>query len=249
MAVAGSREIRFIAVYIVVMLFFGISEQTTNFFFPDVGTQVYKIINFYFVAVIALMVLIVWLAQGRDIPSVPKVPPLWAVMVNFSVFFLPAYVTLSWLFRGYVWPLPSFRFDNFVIETIISFSENYIAFILMPAVLGWGDGKGIVREGAIFTIRGYTFKYSLPTLNRLKYNLSSIIAIALLHVGTYSQNVSSWGEFYSVMLIAILMFGVFALIKETFGFGASEAVHDSWNIALTSDTLKVYFEAVKGSII
>lgn len=229
---AGKREIQFIAIYIVIMIFLGLSKETTQFIFSAMGDQVYKTINFYFLSAIALMVTVSWIAQSHNIPSVPRVPPLYVVMINFIIFFPLFYIIFNFFFTGAV-TLKIPTLAMFIIETTISFNENFIAFILLPALIPWGNGVGSIGKGTIINIgRGYSLSYDIPNFNRLKYGLPSISLISLLHVGTYSQNVSSYSQLYTVLLIAFVMFTFMYLVKETFGFGASEASHDAWNLSL-----------------
>ncbi|MDD3840111.1 MAG: hypothetical protein PHP06_06000 [Clostridia bacterium] len=230
-AFAEKREVQFIAVYVIAMLFLGISKETTTFIFPGTGDKIYDVINFYFVGAVALMVAISWLAQNNSIPYVPKVPPLWAIGVNFIIFFPLFYIFLHFIFTGTL-NLTIPTLTNIVIESAISFNENFIAFILLPTLLPWGKGTGSIIKGNIFTIKGYTLKYDVPNLNRMRYGLPSIFIISILHVGSYSQNVSSFNEFYVVLAIAFILFFIMYGIKETFGFGAAEGGHLSWNLTL-----------------
>lgn len=236
---AEKREIQFITIYVIVMIFLGISKETTRFIFPGMGDKVYTVINFYFLSTIALMVIITWLAQNHTIPSLPKVPPLWAIAVNFLVFFPLFYIFWHLIWTGSA-SVNTIKVADFVIENVISFNENYIAFILLPTLLPWGKGIGSLAQGNILTIRGYTMRYDVPTLSRMKYGLPGITIISLLHVGSYSQNVNSFGQFYTVLFIAFVMFFFMYGIKETFSFGASEAAHSAWNLSLLS---------IRGSVI
>ncbi len=231
---AEKREIQFITVYVLAMLFLGISRETTRFIFPDTGDKVYTVINFYFVGAMALMAVISWLAHSRNIPTLPKVPPLWRVMVNFLIFAPTFYILFHIIFTGASsFSIPTMA--NFVIETAISFNENFIAFILLPTLLPWGTGTGSIAKGNIGIIN-----YDIPTFNRIKYGLKSIVVITLLHVGSYSQNIRDFNDFYTVLIIAFVMFTAFYFLKETFSFGSSEAAHLSWNLTLIS---------VRGSVI
>lgn len=145
------------------MIFLGLSKETTQFIFPDMGDQVYKTINFYFLSAIALMVTVSWIAQTHNIPSIPKVPPLYAVFINFIIFFPIAYIGLTWIFSG-LFNIPIPTLPMFVIETAISFNENFIAFILLPAVLPWGNGVGSITHGDIINAgRGYIMKTPITT--------------------------------------------------------------------------------------
>lgn len=214
------------------MIFLGLSKDTTQFIFPEMGDRVYKTINFYFLSAIALMITVSWIAQTHNIPTIPKVPPLYAVFINFIIFFPIAYIGLTSAFSGF-FNIPIPTLPTFVIETAISFNENFIAFILLPAVLPWGNGVGSIARGDIINAgRGYTLRYDIPNFNRFKYGLPSIFIVSLLHVGAYSQNVGSFSQLYTVLGIAFVMFNFMYFIKETFGFGASEATHDAWNLAL-----------------
>lgn len=239
MVFAERREIQFISIYIIAMVFFGISKETTRFFFPDTPDRIYSVINFYFVSAVALISVISWLALSHNIPQVPKVPPLWAVGINFVLFSFIFYPGFAWLFTGGTDSSTMPTLPNIVIETTISFNENFIAFILLPALLSWGKGTGSIYKGTILTKGGYTLGYDIPTFSRMKYLFPSISIITLLHVGSYSQNITSFSQFYTALVIVFIMFFVFAFIKETVGFGASEGSHAAWNLALSS---------VKGSI-
>lgn len=231
MVFAEKREIKFITIYILAMLFLGISRPTTKFIFPDQGDNVFTVINFYFISAVALIAAIAWLSQAHNIPSLPKIPPTWAIGVNFLIFFPIFYIGLHLIFTGSA-SVSIPKLATFVIEAAISFNENFIAFILLPTLLPWGKGVGSVASGNITTIRDYTLRYDIPTFSRLLYGLPSIITITLLHVGSYSYSVSNFNDFYFVMVIAFIAFYVMYFIKETVGFGASEAAHLSWNLTV-----------------
>lgn len=223
MALKGERDIQFIDAYIILMLFFGITETTTIFFFPGFGEEVFKIINFYFVSVIAMMALVTY--RKKIIQELS----LFGVSVNFIVFFIPFYLFLITLFYGFQILIPAA--NRFVPELIISVSENYLAFILFPAIIGWGNDNPEAMK-KIIMIRDYSFGYRSVSRDRFKRLIPSIILITILHVGTYSQQVTTFEDFYFALGVAFIMFSVFAWFKEAFGFGSSEAAHASWNLAL-----------------
>jgi hypothetical protein len=228
---AERREIQFIALYIISMIFLGLSQETTQFIFPDMGDQIFKTINFYFLSVIALMGAVAWLSQAHIIPSMPKVPPVWAIAVNFLIFFPITLIALTWIFTGtFGMTVPTL--PQFIIETAVSFNENFIAFILLPALLPWGTGVGSLGKGSFFTIKGYTLGFDIPDFNRLKYGIPSITIISLLHVGSYSQQSADFTQLFSSLSIAFVFFLILYFLKETFGFGCAEASHDAWNLAL-----------------
>lgn len=233
------RELQFVTIYIILMSFLGLSTEINRFLFPGTGDKIFTVINFYKGTAIGLMVVIIWLAQKHDLPALPKVPPMWAIVVNFCIFFPLFYIFWHFIWSG-SFSVNAISLVSFVIETAISFNENYIAFILLPTLLPWGKGVGSHGQGNILTIKGYTLRYDIPTWSRIKYGLPGIIIITILHIGSYSQNVTSFEQFYIILGIAFFMFLFMYIIKETFGFGASEAAHDAWNLSLIS---------LKGSVI
>lgn len=235
MAVTENRRgIRYLTVYFLVMLFFGISDSTTAFFFPATGLELQRIILYYFPWVVALMVLIIWLDLSGGVPSLPKIPSLWVVVLNFSLFLIPSYLAFVWLFNGSLNLIPIPGFNTFFSETIVSFTENLIGLILLPTLLPMGNGRGTIASGTLLRIRDYSINYAIPSLTRLKYGIPAIAFISLLHIGAYTRKVSSWNELLVSLTIAFFMFGTFWFIKESIGFGASEAVHNGWNLALSA---------------
>ena len=230
------RGIKYLTFYFLVMLFFGISDTTTQFFFPETGAELQRLIMYYFPWVVALMVLIVWMDLSGGVSKLPAIPPLWIVILNFSLFLIPSYLIFVWVFQGHLNTIPIFGFNSFVRETVISFSENLIGLILLPALIPLGKGTGTIASGKILERGKYTVSYAIPNLNRLKYGLYAVFFVSLLHIGSLSRKLNSWNDLISALSITLFMFGIFWFIKETIGFGASEAVHNGWNLALVTLT-------------
>lgn len=207
----SSREIKFIAVFILIASFFGLSEQTANFFFPDIGSQVFKTINFYFIIIIAFLAL-----NYRYVATIPSV---FSITIRYIISFPIFYLFFMILF-GNIEAIPIPRIDNIILETIISFSENLLVLYLIPPV--WYIGT-YLKVSNINTL-----------LNNVRFHIPAIVVITLLHSGVYSLGVSSFNEFYLRVIIVFFMFTMFVIIKELLGFGTSEAAHAGYNTALLS---------------
>lgn len=243
-----NKEIAFITTYVVLMVFLSLKETTTVFIFPKFGEELYNYIVFYKDALIALLALIgfklaVYLAMHKSIPKVeiPDMPPFWSVALNYIAFFVPFYLGMSWLFQGQINTIPKFQISDFGGQNVVAFSENFIAFILLPCLLSWGDGQGSVAKGTIIGYGGrQIIKYDIPNWNRFKNIIPSVLIITLLHVGAYSAQTTDLQEFYLAMGVNFFLFLILGSIYLTFGFGAAESGHASWNLILT---------AISGSII
>ncbi len=234
MAFAERREIQAIAVLLGVNAFLGISEKTTTFLYPTFGKEIFDLVNFYLLFMVVFGLIVVWLAINHNIPSLPKIPSLSAVILNFAIFLIPTYIIFSGIISGSWGIIPKFEIKDFIEQTIIASDENLLAFILLPTIfpLGTGTGNLLGKPTTIFTLKEYKLQFNPPDFNRFKYGLYAIIIITLLHAGAYSYQVSTFNEFYIAMFIAGIMFGVLWVIKETFGYGACVATHVSWNLVL-----------------
>ena len=241
MAVAERREIQAIAALLSVNAFLGISDKTTKFLFPDFGQEVFDLVRFYLLTIVVFGLVVVWLAVNHNIPSLPKIPSIWAVVLNFAIFLIPSYLLIVYFFRGDSY-VPLFGIKSLIGQGIIASDENLLAFILLPTIFPLGTGVGSIlrKPVTLLQIKDYSLNFNPPDLNRFKYGLYAISLITLLHVGAYSAQVATFNEFYAALLVAFVMFNVLWWIKETFGFGACVATHTSWNLALI---------ALRGSII
>lgn len=234
--VTGKREIQAIAVLLSVGVYLGISDKTTKFVFPAFGQDIFELIRFYLLATIALITIVIWLAQNHNIPSLPKIPPLYTVILNFSIFFMLTYTLFAWIVSGNLSKIPIPNSQNFIEQSIIASFENTIAVILVPTIFPWGTGTGSVLRSPIslFKLRDYELKFDPPSINRFKYGLIGVLFITLLHAGAYSFQQATINQFYIAMVIAGIMFAIFWWVKETFGFGSCIATHLSWNLILIS---------------
>lgn len=223
----GYHEIKFIAAFILIASFFGLSEQTASFFFPAIGQQVFKTINFYYLIIIGFLGAILWQKSiGKGFKYFTEFPSLFDTTVRYLIS-LPIFYILFMIFFGNISAIPVPRTDLLITETIISFSENLLLLYLIPAVWAIGD-----YDNSLNGINSF--------LNNLRFYLPAIIIITALHAGNYALMANSFEDFYFSIIAAFVMFCVFVAIKELFGFGASEGAHASFNTALLS---------IRGSII
>lgn len=229
------QDVQLMTAFVLVMIFLGISEPTALFFLPTVGDKVVSLIKFYFFAIVALMAVIRF--YNLKTPDLGLFP----VVIKFTMYFIPFYILATWIVQLNITPvIPYFKTGDFIREGIVSFSENIMAFYLLPLLISWGDGQGTAVQGRFFKLGGYEFGYAFPTLNRFKHGIPAVMFIALLHSGTYSALAGTFTQFYGTMLIMTLLFLFMLFIKESIGFGASESMHAGWNLSLT---------AVKGSVV
>lgn len=242
MATSGKREIQAIAILLSIGVFLGISDKTTLFIFPQFGEEVFTLINFYLLTTVTLIVIVIWLAQNHNIPALPQIPSLWAVLLNFGIFFIPSYLAISWIISGSASIIPTFPLRNFIEQGLIASFENLVALILLPVIFPWGNGAGNLLSSpiTIFSLKNYTLRFNPPNWNRFKYGIPAIIFITLLHSGAYSYQVATFSQFYIALVIAGVMFALLWGIKESYGFGACIAVHLSWNLILISIRGAIY---------
>jgi hypothetical protein len=235
MAIAEKRELQFITVYIILMSLLGLDSNITNILIPGAGSQVYTVINFYFVRIIALMVLITWLAQIHEIEKIPPMPSLFVVSINFLLFFAIFYVFMHMIFSylrtgsfAIIWP------SNTIIltEAVISISENLIALVFLRQLLPWGDSGGYLSKGTVFSLKNYridyTLNYSVPNIQKMLAGVPAIAIITILHINAY-QTSSNIGV---ALVIAFCLFMIMYFLKETFSFGSSEAFHLAYNLTV-----------------
>lgn len=241
-AFAGKREIQAIAILLGINVFLGLSDKTTKFIWPDFGAEVFDLVRFYLLAIVVFMAVVLWLAQNHNIPSLPTIPSIWAVILNFIFFLIPSYLLLSFLIQGQISTIPNVTGKDFIEQGIIALDENLLAFILLASVFPLGTGTGNILKSpwTIIKIADYNLNFNPPNFNRFKYGLYAILYITLLHAGAYSYQVTSTGEFFISLLIAFILFMLLWFIKETFGYGACVASHLSWNLILIG---------VRGSVI
>jgi len=231
---SGKREITAIAILLSINALFGLSDKTTKFIFPEFGQEVFEIVNFYLFAILIFTIIVIWLEVNGNIVSLPTIPNIWVVFLNFAIFFIPSYLFISWLFQGNVSNVGIFSMRNFVEQGIVASNENLIAFILLPTIfpLGTGVGNILKKPLVLIKLRDYILNFNPPTWNRHKYGLKAIGLITLLHAGTYSYQSPDISGFYLSLTVAFILFNILWWIKETFGFGSCVACHLSWNLVL-----------------
>lgn len=232
------KQPQFLIALVLVYIFFSLAESVSIYWFPDFGASVYTLVTVYFGAIIALLALATH--YKREIPKLP----LLGVSINFLIFVIPFYLFFFNLFV-LVYPRTDTTYFLFIAiptvpaaivivqELIISISENYIAFVQLPEIIPWGK-QGTAKAEYIKTVRGFPFGMVIPDAQKLKRGIPSLIFITMLHTGAYARNATNVPEFLIGIAIVFIMFSVFWIIKETFGFGSSEAGHWGWNTALTN---------------
>ena len=228
MAQISKSEPRFIVALILVLLFLGINDTITKFFIPTFGEEIYRIINFYFMWIIALVALMLYLGQKADDITI------FGFLINFTIFIIPLYVLLSWFFQGNVSSIPPIANHEIIKQTIVSVSENFMAFVLLPTIIPWGTGGSTILSKTIFSWRGHDFGYNIPDSNRIKQGLPGVFFVSFLHVGSYSTIYSTVPDFLSGIVIVTALFVIMWIFKLSFGFGASEGLHGAWNLSLTA---------------
>jgi len=230
----AKREITAIAILLSINAFFGLSDKTTKFIFPEFGQEVFDIINFYLLVILVFTVIVIWLDLKHGIPALPNIPSIWTVITTFTIFFIPSYFLITWLVSGTVGIPAIFQYKVFIEQSIIASDENLLAFILLPTIFPYGTGVGNIFRTPmnLFKFRDYRLDFNPPNWNRFKYGLYAIGFVTLLHAGSYSYQVATVSDFYVSLTIAFILFNFLWFTKESFGFGSCIAVHTSWNLVL-----------------
>ncbi len=218
-----AKELGFIVGLGLILIFFGLAERTTIFFFPNFGSKIYGLISFYTLATFGALALTAIVYQNTKQP-VPNFP--WYIAIAK---FVPAYIIFH-LFFAYLLgakttalPLPAL--NQFIQETLVSFQENVFGLVLLPYILSVRLDQGSYTK--VIGIR-------IPDIQKIVSYVPSTLFVTLLHLGSYSQTTSTINQLYIALFINFILFMTLKFVLDTLGFGVSEGMHAGWNTAIDS---------------
>jgi hypothetical protein len=214
---AKKKEMSFLILMGLLLVFFGLQELTTIFFTPSFGSEVYHTIDFFKYAItigFALMALI-YISTKKPVPNFPW----YTAIAKFVPSFLFFHFFFSFLFGA---PLTFPSQNVAIVNTLISFLENSFGLVMLPYIV-----HEYVPQGTTYNV----FGFDIPDGTRVLGFIPPTAFMTLLHPGAYVQQITDINSLYVALVINFFMFLSFRWLLEVLGFGVSEGAHDGFNTA------------------
>lgn len=216
-----NKDLSFLIVIGLVLIFFGLAEQTTKFFFPNFGSEIYKTINFYNYTIQMGLSLtaIVYIYTKRAVPNFP-----WYVAIaKFIPSFIFFHYFISFMLGAALNNLPSPALSSMITQGLIALQENTFGLVLLPYIV-----YEYIPQGSTFNF----FGVNLPDFKKILSFVPTTVFMTGLHFGAYSQQVATINDLYTALVINFILFMALRWMLEVLGFGVSEGAHMGWNTAL-----------------
>lgn len=209
-------------------------KTTSGFFFPEISTTITEMINFYLPLTLAFLVGLLYHIHYKT-RILPAMPSAWQTLKNyvfwFVVFFILTFVMFLTGFFGLV--TTSFGLQtvqilgigSFVINFIVAVMENLPLVLIAPVLFNFNIGG----TGIIARIVEYIPAGILAALSHMSvYWTQTQLRISKLQAQGIDVDVMS--VFIWSLLIAYMAFTIFYIVYKKWGFAASVALHQTFNM-------------------
>lgn len=209
-------------------------KTTSAFFFPELAPTITEMIKFYLPLTLAFLIGLLYHIHYRT-RILPAMPTAWQTIKRYAFWFVVFWILTFVMFLTGFFGLSSSTFGmqtvqvlgigSFVLNFIVAVMENLPLVLIAPILFNFNiGGTGIIARIVEYIPAGIIAAMSHMSV----YWVQAQLRIQQLQAQGVAIDVTS--VFIWSLVIAYIAFTIFYLVYKKWGFAASVALHQTFNM-------------------